>query len=210
MVDEGRFRLKVDSLLLKLFLTRHSVSRRSIDVEECLVLLVVVMGQVVLVATTLWHHMVQLQACRWVALWDARLLRNFLVDVFLEMTRVFIGRVRDVRIIWRVTANHACRHVYGFPLDHSLRHFIDDLGRILPLIRRHGRLSLRRLDRLSKGHLKWREGRLLLEAQLFLLLFVRLEQHFVSAAVLLHEYKVLFFLCQDLFWYFLVLSFMKS
>ena len=53
MVDEGRFRLKVDSLLLKLFLTRHSVSRRSIDVEECLVLLVVVMGQVVLVATTL-------------------------------------------------------------------------------------------------------------------------------------------------------------
>ena len=90
-------------------------------------LLVVFMQQVVLVTTTLRHHMVQFQACRWVALRDARLLRHFFIDIFLVLTRVFISRKRDVRIVRRVAADHARRYIYGFSVDHSLCHFIDDL-----------------------------------------------------------------------------------
>ena len=85
LVDEGRFRLQVDGLLLELLLTGLAASRRSIDVVECLVLLVVVMRQVVLVTTTLRHHVVKFQACRRVALRDARLLWHLLVEVLLVL-----------------------------------------------------------------------------------------------------------------------------
>lgn len=99
LVDEGRFRLQVDGLLLELLLTGLAASRRSIGVVECLVLLVVVVRQVVLITTTLRHHVVKFQACRRVALRDARLLRHLLVEFLLMLARVFIVCVRDVRII---------------------------------------------------------------------------------------------------------------